>query len=252
MSLNFPKTGSGKGRPLRAQLWRNDATVDYSPGDEIEHGRGDRAAITEFSKASLKQLCFVAHNTAVRFQLMATLTYPKQWKTDGKEVKRHLYEWLRWAKRTCKVEAYLWALEFQGRGAPHYHVFTYGGVLEGSKKACSLAWYEIVDSGDPKHLLAGTKVERLRKPDAAGRYAAKYAGKTWQKAVPVGYRDVGRFWGNSYNVKPEPIVECNLDGWGDLITTFEDWEYVERLEKRKPISVLYNASKCFTGELKNE
>jgi len=38
-------------------------------------------------------------------------------------------------------------------------------------------------------------MEGLKHPEAAGAYAAKYAAKNEQKAVPPEYKDVGRFWG---------------------------------------------------------
>lgn len=252
MSHIFPKTRVGKGRPEGAQMWRNDVTVTYSSGDEEIAGRGERGEIYELSRESLRRLCFVAHNTAVTFDTMTTLTYPGQWESDGRQVKEHLYKWLKWAQRTCKTDSYLWALEFQGRGAPHFHIFTYGGLLLKSKQACSLQWFNIVQSGDEKHLKAGTRVEHLRCPDAAGRYAAKYASKPHQKAVPVNYRNVGRFWGHSHNVKPEPLASRPLEGWGDLIAELQGWEFIERIENRKPTRVLYNAGKFLQEKMNNE
>lgn len=241
MSHKFPESRVCKGLPLRAELWRNDVTVTYSAGDEELKGGGERSEITMLSRESLRRLAFVAHNTAVRFDSMVTLTYPAEFCSDGQEVKRHLRTWLKWSRREGGVNSYLWALEFQRRQAPHFHIFTAGGDLLHMKQAVSLRWFEIVASDDPKHLAAGTRTERLRKPDAAGRYAAKYASKPHQKAVPPNYRNVGRFWGHSYDVKPEPLASKPLTGWGDLITEFEGWEHQERLKKRKPISILYNA-----------
>jgi len=236
---------------MQAELWRNDVTVSYSPGDSEKPEKGERGEISELSRASLKRLAFVAHNTAVTFDTLTTLTYPAKWESDGRKVKRQFYNWLKWSKRICRVESYLWALEFQKRGAPHFHVFTAGGLLLKSKLAVSTEWYYQVGSNDPKHLKAGTRVELLRVTDAAGRYAAKYAAKPYQKAVPPDYRNVGRFWGNSYDVKPQPLATTNLDGWGELLEMMNGWDYLERLEQRKPIATLYNAGK-FLQERFNE
>jgi hypothetical protein len=84
-------------------------------------------------------------------------------------------------------------LEFQQRGAPHFHIFvTHPTEL----KWVSQKWYDIVNSEDPRHLRAGTKCERLRGGKAATiSYASKYACKMAQKDVPEGYENVGRFWG---------------------------------------------------------
>lgn len=238
-----PETRVCKGRPVRAHLWRNDVTIDYELNHVPEGKNTERKDITYLSSDSLKRLAFVAHNTSVRFDCMVTLTYPKEFDSDGKKVKRHLARWLQWSQRHAGVDGYLWALEFQRRLAPHFHIFTSGGNILDIKKEVSRSWYDIVASGDEKHLLAGTRTERLKHPDAAGRYCAKYASKPYQKAVPPDYRNVGRFWGHSRNVSPEPLASRNLEGWGDLIREFDGWDYQERLMNRKMTAVLYNGGK---------
>jgi hypothetical protein len=55
--------------------------------------------------------------------------------------------------------------------------------------------YCIVNSSDPKHLLAGTRIETFRSPPALGSYIMKYASKMEQKDVPKEFESVGRFWG---------------------------------------------------------
>lgn len=238
-----PQTKVCNGLPTALTEWKNDVTIDYSFDSQIDGKNTERKAITYLSKDSLMRLAFVAHNTPVTFDCMVTLTYPGEFDSDGRKVKRHLQRWLQWAQREQGIDAYLWALEFQRRHAPHFHVFTRSGSLLAAKKGVSKRWFEIVESGDDRHLKAGTKTEKLRSPDAAGRYAAKYASKPYQKAVPPNYRDVGRFWGHSRNVIPQPTDKWYLDGWGDLIMEFEGWEYRQRLLDRKPTKTLFNGTK---------
>ena len=83
-------------------------------------------------------------------------------------------------------------LEFQKRGAPHFHIFIQKPL---DRHTVSRAWNRIVGSNDPKHLAAGTTVERFRYPPALGSYVMKYAAKIEQKEVPASYERVGRFWG---------------------------------------------------------
>jgi hypothetical protein len=86
-----------------------------------------------------------------------------------------------------------WFMEFQNRGAMHFHAFT---TFKIDKDWLAQAWFEVVGSGDARHRAAGTRVERLRGgKGACARYAAKYAGKHEQKAIPVGAEGFGRFWG---------------------------------------------------------
>jgi hypothetical protein len=133
---------------------------------------------------------------------MLTLTYPAEFPCDGRLVKRHLTLMRKWL--TYREIGAFWFLEFQRRGAPHFHLFVTGEV---DKDELSSAWYKIVGSGDEKHLRAGTNVERIRKPHAIAAYAAKYAAKVEQKSVPEGYEEVGRFWGTFGGVKVTPTAQ---------------------------------------------
>jgi hypothetical protein len=82
----------------------------------------------------------------------------------------------------------IWFLEFQKRGAPHFHFLATDWL---PKQFIALAWSRISGAD----LRACSRVEGLRHPEAAGAYAAKYACKKDQKTVPPEYQDVGRFWG---------------------------------------------------------
>ena len=188
-----------------------------------------RSEVTEFSKASRQRLAFIASNTSVRFTSMLTLTYPREFPSDGKAVKRNLNTFLTYLKRYVSGLDYLWFLEFQKRGAPHIHLLLRGMRVSRETQAwVSSTWYHICATGDEKHLRAGTRLERVRKPDGARRYALKYAYKMKQKAVPEGYRNVGRFWGHSRGVKPTltRVVPCTED---DLVGALQwaGWEWLK-------------------------
>lgn len=159
-------------------------------------------------------------NTVHLFNGMVALTYPADFPYDGKIVKRDLDVMRKRVAR--RGMAALWVLEFQGRGAPHMHVLVKGKV---NKQWLSRAWYEIVGSGDEKHLRAGTTYQHIvddgdpraaddkirhRKETERGirnakrlyitrsevvDYMLKYFDKREQKYVPAGFVDVGRFWG---------------------------------------------------------
>lgn len=214
---------------------------------------GPRGIITELSFESRQRLAFVACNTSVVFHTMLTLTYPCAFPNDGLKVKRNLHAFLQWLRRDIGWSyEYLWFLEFQDRGAPHIHLLIDYAMpppwvsvelaIHGQKQTVTRrnpdavlwikawrfriasAWYRIVGSRDPKHLVAGTRVEAVRKPDGAKRYAVKYAMKTHQKRVPVAYQNVGRFWGHSKAVRPKPIAvaRCTED---DVRGRLEGWRY---------------------------
>jgi hypothetical protein len=241
-------------------IYRTDVVVRRR-GFSKDAPEGTRGKVTEFSAKSRKRLAFVASNTAVRFRTMVTLTYPGEWSTDGRRVKKDLRRFLSFMQRISCRCSYLWFLEFQARGAPHIHILT-DYPLPGKRVAIksyrlhiARRWYEIVGSGDSRHLRAGTRVERLRVKDGGARYAVKYAYKMKQKLVPEGYQECGRFWGHTRDVAPKPrrSVRCTED---DVRGVLEGWEY--KPGEETPVwRVLYNQAPHFqeyleTGFAKRE
>ena len=89
-----------------------------------------------------------------------------------KEVKKHLNAFLMWLRRRGYV--YFWCLEFQQRGAPHFHLFLgkrtgqAAGDIVRLRREIALSWYRIVASGDPRHLRAG--VRSIASVARAGRW----------------------------------------------------------------------------------
>lgn len=74
------------------------------------------------------------------------------------------------------------------------------------KKLLSRRWYDIVGSGLPAHLAAGTRIEKALNPDGYGAYMGAYVSKLEQKDTPAGFRDVGRFWGATRTIE-KTVVE---------------------------------------------
>ena len=141
------------------------------------------------------------------YKAMLTLTYPEKFTNDGKRVKEHRKLMVKWLLRHG-VNGLSWFLEFQKRGAPHFHIYLTNYPV-GGVEAVSKHWFKVVGSGDEKHLqwhlgkLSGRPcLEMFRNAHAASAYATKYATKQEQKEVPEDYQNVGRFWGCSGGVRP--------------------------------------------------
>ncbi len=156
---------------------------------------------------------------------MVTLTYPGEWERvapDGRAVKRQLEAFKsRWTRRWGSPPVGVWKLEFQARGAPHFHLYVArpGSVPEWEfREWVSRAWFEAVGPGDERHLRAGTGVDRqfvgracdVRRLAAYfGKHNSKWSNKSEQNEVPDGWEDVGRFWG-VWGLKPDvERVELN-------------------------------------------
>jgi len=186
-----------------------------------------RGEISMVSRRSLSKLALLVKSTDVKFLSVMTLTYGVNYPLSGKEAKKHLNHFLISAKRHYGNFEYVWCLEFQERGAVHFHIasslpspdtfdllwfanrwqeistpfsWSYCQVseVEGRLRWGRLLWTDEAVRAVHSHPMAW---EKIRKHGGVGRYFAKYSHKIKQKAVPVWYKDVGRFWGASRGVR---------------------------------------------------
>jgi len=150
---------------------------------------GSRSEVSELSRASTWRMVNYLKSSKAEYINMTTLTYPAEFPADGELVKSHLDKFL---GRFMKMnESACWFLEFQKRGAPHFHILHTDNVPKGVV-ALDWAWA----NGEWWSIRTMTRVERLRKARGGViAYAVKYAGKAAQKDVPEEYSNVGRFWG---------------------------------------------------------
>lgn len=198
----------------------------------------ERGTIEFLSSKSRRRLALIAGNSDVPMRSFVTVTYPNEFPCDGHLVKVHLHALLAALRRKDPGLSYLWFLEFQRRGAPHFHAFLSTALpcpLEPLSRRCgrvrksvlvnrdyqdwiSRRWFEIVGSGDEKHLKAGAAWEVVEKPDGAARYVSKESYKTFQKSVPEEFQNVGRFWGCSRDLSLPAGKEifCTLDRMKDI------------------------------------
>jgi hypothetical protein len=235
------------GEVVGVAVYRKDAVV-VREGQPLPLQEITRGTVQEFTYESRRRLAFVANNSPIEFVSMITLTYPKEYSNDGQAVKSDLNAFLVWLRRFVPGVHYLWFLEFQRRGAPHYHLLLdyyprSAAAVSGFRVRVASAWWRAVGSFSGLHWLAGTRTERLRSKEGGRHYAVKYAMKMKQKCVPDTYQNVGRFWGCSADVQPEPI-ETRRATEDDIRADLEDWEYY-RGEQQPLHRVLYNQGSRF-------
>lgn len=147
---------------------------------------------------------------------MLTLTYPADWEAvvpDGATAKKHLRALQKRYERSFSEPLRgVWKMEFQRRGAVHFHLFCVPPRGQSFRSWLSENWTDIVKPALGKassdHLKAGTGVDyasglRATDPKRIAVYfskhgSANYGDKEYQNRPPevwVSSGSVGRFWG---------------------------------------------------------
>lgn len=155
--------------------------------------RGNVVTFSRKSRTRLLRKLNSIDREAVGVPHFVTLTYPGQWDRDPASWKRHLDAWAKRLGRKFPEAFAVWKLEPQKRGAPHFHLLVFGAEgLDGGWVRAS--WYEVVDSGDPRHLRHGADVQLVRSWRGVNSYASKYMGKLVED-LDEEWRRAGRWWG---------------------------------------------------------
>ena len=238
-------------------------TTKYRPEKRLLAGTRER--IEDFSKESRYRLMkLMAKINADKAGLpdFLTLTYPDQWSRDWRVWKRDLDTFLKALVRKWPDVWGPWRLEFQERGAPHFHMLLWDGPgVEGMKRYdrktgkigyfaipgtkskrnkvifewTSETWYRIVGSGDKEHLKAGTGIEPIATWGGVVHYLSKYLVKLPEgNFVPVDY--TGRFWGvirkDKWKITVHEIVPSEVV-WFRVRRVLEKWRRLHGAKKRR-------------------
>jgi len=172
-----------------------DTKVKIRQSSPVRVGGGKRGKVTGFSEGSRRNLMFLFRNTEGRFPVWIDLTYPGEYPSDGEVSKRHLRAFLAFLKRRGIDD--IWKLEFQERGAPHYHLVVSKCV---EYYEIQKVWDRIIGNDwkarGEKHS-SSTSVGAIKSVAQLYYRVQKYFTKRDQTDVPLGYENVGRFWGCS-------------------------------------------------------
>lgn len=224
--------------------------VFYKNGLVVERGQRypmkqfrptPRKGVYEMSKKSKLLLTHIVANSDIKFSSMFTLTYGDFFiPYNGKELKRQCNVFLTSLRKRFDCE-YVWFLEFTKKGRPHLHVINTIVPNFWDREWLGQKWAKISVVDYATRLLnertpadirievpidqdvvldEARKVNRVHthkkcweaiyKADGAQRYCLKYASKEEQKLLPIGFENVGRFWGTSRRVKPIPIASLEI------------------------------------------
>ena len=187
-----------------------------------------RSSITNYSMKSRKRffetlLTMDLEEISVETIRELTLTYPAIYPKDGLIIKKQFEAFSKRLKRFGSDYgeiAFAWKLEFQRRGAPHYHLIIitrFPIPLDVLRTWALKSWSELVakwittldeyneeekKSAIESHRKAGIEADKVRKAkEGLVCYLAWYIGKEKGKAkehqhvVPEEFSNVGRWWG---------------------------------------------------------
>jgi hypothetical protein len=179
----------------------------------MQKGGGLRGCVKGFSFASRRRLlrCLASIDKAASSvtPLFVTLTYPNKWDEDPKSWRKNLRAFIKRLDREFGESAVFWRLEFQKRGAPHFHLMVWDvKATHKFRKWVSLAWYRVVASQDPKHLKAGTNVQRCKSWNGASAYLSKYLAKPSD-----GEHEPNEFSGRCWGIENRKHLSFSPNSW---------------------------------------
>lgn len=192
-------------------IFKNGIKFQLDHTQQSKKGNAKRDEIKKFSKKSQNRLAW--NYSQGPWVSMLTLTYHLTF-PDGVESKKHLNVFL----NHLRIDGvkFLWVLEFQGRGFPHYHVWLSQRMEKKQWSHYMEKWLSITieHNGSDKarrfHLHDNVYTDWDVRFDL--NYAVKYANKQSQKWLPIGVDKYGRFWGVSRDVIfPERDLSIDFD-----------------------------------------
>lgn len=130
-----------------------------------------RGKVTGFSRKSRKRLLeLFASLKPQKKTVFITLTYPATF-PDAKAAKAHLRAFLERLRRLSDTACGVWRLEFQKRGAPHFHLIMWNLPFI-AKETIQQMWGEIIDHAKPF-----TRIELILTSRKVMSYVSKYVAK---------------------------------------------------------------------------
>lgn len=206
MTTNFPvmplQTGTHELK-LTFQGKFVQAEIHYQT-DTTKHAN-KRSYISDFSAQSRKRLLDLFHRLDIRVKpIFLTLTYGDDF-PEASEAKKDFRAFLEWLRRKTKARntSGIWRMEFQERGAPHFHIMLFDCPFI-KKEVIQERWGQIIGVDKPF-----TRIEQIRSFKGVMAYVSKYIAKvdpgkeasgfnspTYLHAYVAKYGNhTGRFWG---------------------------------------------------------
>lgn len=178
---------------------RNPAAPQQSgPAEPPRRGR-----VTSFSRKSRKRMLDVMmrlQTSRLQRPTFITLTYHHAADNDPDRHQRDRNAFLTALRRAVPGLQYIWRLEPQTRGTPHFHVIAWQSIDAEPVDPSTLAkeiraiWHRLADPDSAHHAAYGTHIRQIDSYRKALSYVSKYCAKEDQ---PNAAKLNGRRWGTS-------------------------------------------------------
>ena len=196
-----------------------------------QQGGGKRNVVMGFSRQSRSRLIkFMGSINQKEYKpnqiAFISLTYHEKWPDDPDGWKAHLEAWQKRLERKYGELPGVWKLEFQRRGAPHFHLILFlpldlvhtPGAASRFSRSVARDWNEIAGYGSTDHVAYGSDVRFKHSWRGVMSYTSKYMSK--EQVVAVQTEDgrmvrTGRCWGY-WRKNLLPIEEKRISiSWDD-------------------------------------
>lgn len=153
---------------------------------------GGKRGYACFSKASMRRLKRkLASLKKENLPVFVTLTYPAEWPFDYQVWKSQLEVFYKRLVRAFGKVGFVWKLEPQERGAPHYHLLIYGVKYSYRLRVwIKENWSDITNN---PHVNPCANIDKIHNFRGVLSYCAKYMSKEVESLD--GWDQVGRWWG---------------------------------------------------------
>lgn len=165
----------------------------------LPSGGGLRGNVTHFSPSSRRRLMKRLARVKASKAIFITLTYPGE-HPGPRTAQRHLKAYLQRFRHHFPKASAVWRLEYQKRGAPHFHILFYNLPFI-PRRYWQGWWARIVDAYIDEHE-PRVDIQVIRSRRGVMFYVSKYIAKSDEDDegvvcyfIHLAYPHTGRFWG---------------------------------------------------------
>jgi len=178
---------------------------------------GDISSFSDSSRRRLIKKMLRLERSRLSDGLFVTLTYHEEWPDDRQALKSQLNTLLQAMRRRWSSLRYVWRVELQERGAPHFHLLLWRSAAHEWEHEEDIyawlvdTWQRISGCTTGAHARHGVDLQRLTSWREALAYTSKYVAKDDDIDTAP---DLGRRWGASQSLPTDSYCRVHVNERG--------------------------------------